>query len=123
MHSDRSLFKPTQNIEFLVFVIDSVDMNISVNSEKPNCNIHKIKLFLINSGPTITNFFRFDSGSVISIITAVQVGRLRQRTLEKKENFIKKPKQNSNCSSYNKRSNRRIKLVFRNYLLLYNFYK
>ena len=65
-------------------------MTISVNSKKPNYIILKIIKLLSNLAPSISHLVRFDIISVISIFSAVPIGKLRNSTLEKEKNLVLK---------------------------------
>ena len=57
-------------MEFVGFVIDPVDMDISMNCEKPNSIIFKIKIVFNQPNEKL---FRFNIGSVISIFPQHQL--------------------------------------------------
>ena len=91
IHSDKSLLKSTQKIEFLGFVIDSVDMPISIQSEKSNRIVLKIKSSLTNTTHSI-RYLASIIGLVISIFSSSIIWKyvkLQYRTLGK-EKILKK---------------------------------
>ena len=45
IHERKSVLEPTQSIEFLVFVIDSIKMTINLNLEEENAILKKIEHF------------------------------------------------------------------------------
>lgn len=77
----QSILKPTQKKEFLGYVIDSVDMTVSINSDKSN-PIIKIQKYWTNTTPSMGGF-AWIIISVISIFPVVPIGKLQHKTLEK----------------------------------------
>ena len=53
IHEEKSILTPTQEIEFLGFVFNSVTVTISITKEKTEAFILKIRRFLENKFPTI----------------------------------------------------------------------
>ena len=53
LHQDKSVLEPTQSVEFLCFIIDSVAMEIRINPEQASAIVNKIDHFLKNSRPKI----------------------------------------------------------------------
>ena len=86
----RSILNPTQEIEFLGFVFNSVTMTISITKGKTEAIILKIRRFLRHKSPTIRELTSV-IGSVISLFPAIPFCKLHYRTLEKdKTNALKK---------------------------------
>ena len=90
IHEGKSILNPTQEIEFLGFVFNSVTMTISITKGKTEAIILKIRRFLENKSPTIRELASV-IGSVISLFPAIPFGKLHHRALEKdKTNALKK---------------------------------
>ena len=81
VHSEpKSNFTPTQRIEFLGFVIDSVTMTITLNNNKKQ----KLKSLCANllSGVTTIRTIYQALGKITSSCPATKFGRLQYRNLE-----------------------------------------
>ena len=81
VHSEpKSNFTPTQRIEFLGFVIDSVTMTITLNNNKKQ----KLKILCANllSGVTTIRTISQVLGKITSSFPATKFGRLHYRNLE-----------------------------------------
>ena len=90
IHEGKSILNPTQEIEFLGFVFNSVTMTISITKGKTEAIILKIRRFLENKSPKIRELASV-IGSVISLFPAIPFGKLHYRALEKdKTNALKK---------------------------------
>ena len=90
IHEGKSILNPTQKIEFLGVVFNSVKMVISVTKGRTEAIILKIRRFLENKSPTITELVPV-IGSVILLFPAIPFGKLQYRALEKdKTNALKK---------------------------------
>ena len=90
IHEGKSILNPTQEIEFLGFVFNSVTMTISITKGKTEAIIFKIRRFLENKSPTIRELASV-IGSVISLFSAIPFDKLHYRALEKdKSNALKK---------------------------------
>ena len=88
IHEGKSILNPTQEIEFLGFVFNSV--TISITKGKTEAIIFKIRRFLENKSPTIRELASV-IGSVISLFSAIPFDKLHYRALEKdKSNALKK---------------------------------
>ena len=87
IHERKSVLIPTQKTEFLGFLIDSRNMSISINEEKVDTLILKIRKFLNISAPTIRQLSSI-IGSVISLFPAIPLGRLHYRALEREKNSL-----------------------------------
>ena len=84
IHERKSVLIPTQKIVFLGFLIDSRNMSISMNEEKANHLILKIRKFLSISASTIRHLSSI-IGSVISLFPAIPLERLHYRVLEREK--------------------------------------
>ena len=90
IHEGKSILNPTQKIEFLGVVFNSVKMAISITKGKTEAIVLKTRRFLENISPTITELVPV-IGSVISLFPAIPFGKLHYRALEKdKTNALKK---------------------------------
>ena len=84
IHTDKSVLEPTQSIEFLGFVINSVTMTVEINEMKSQAIINKIEAFLIHKKPTV-RLLASVIGSCISLLPALPLGKLHYRNLEKEK--------------------------------------
>ena len=82
IHEGKSILNPTQEIEFLGFVFNSVTMTISITKGKTEAIILKIRRFLENKSSKIRELASV-IGSVISLFPAIPFGKLHYRALEK----------------------------------------
>ena len=90
IHEGKSILNPTQEIEFLGFVFNSVTMTISITKGKTEAIILEIRRFLENKSPTIRELASV-IGSVILRFPAIPFGKLHYKALEKdKTNALKK---------------------------------
>ena len=90
IHKRKSILNPTQEIEFLGFVFNSLTMTVSITNGKTEAIILKIRSFLENKSLTIRELVSV-IGSVISLFPAIAFGKLHYRALEKdKTNALKK---------------------------------
>ena len=90
IHEGKSILNPTQKIEFLGVVFNSVKLAISITKGKTEVIILKIRRFLENKSPTITELVPV-IGSVISLFPAIPFCKLHYRALEKaKTNALKR---------------------------------
>ena len=80
IHKGKSILNPTQEIEFLGFVFNSLTMTISVTKEKTEAIVSKIR-FLENKSPTIKELASV-TGSFISLFLAILFGKFHYRALE-----------------------------------------
>ena len=89
IHTSKSGVIPTQKTEYLGFLIDSKDMKISLTNKKAEHLTLKIKKFLVNKSPKITQLASI-IGSVISIFHIVPLGKMYYRDSERKKvSFLK----------------------------------
>ena len=84
IHEGESVLEPTQCIEFLGFITNSVDMNVKINPKKSHIIIERIKNFLDHKKPT-TGQLALVIGSCISLFPALPLGKLHYRNLEKEK--------------------------------------
>ena len=78
IHKGKSILNPTQEIELLGFVFNSVTMTNSITKGKSEAIVLKIR-FLENKSPTIMELASaFDS--VISLFSAIPLGKLDYKT-------------------------------------------
>ena len=82
IHSDKSVFVPTQKITFLGFIIDSVKMTITLTEERKekiydNCS----SLLQSNKDITVTELAQ-TIGTSVAAFTSVPLGQLFYRHLE-----------------------------------------
>ena len=90
IHEQKSILKPTQELEFLGFVINSKNMTISINKDKSKHTILKIKNLLTDPSLSIRKLTSV-IGSLISLFPAIPFGKLHYPNLEKeKTEFLKK---------------------------------
>ena len=80
IHKGKSILNPTQEIEFLGFVFNSLTMTISVTKGKTEAIVSKIR-FLENKSPTIKELASV-TGSFISLFLAIPFGKFHYRVLE-----------------------------------------
>ena len=83
----KSVLIPTQEIEFLGFLIDSRNMSISISVEKADHLILKIRKLLSFSAPTIQQLPSI-IGSDISLFPAIPLGRLHCRALQREKTYL-----------------------------------
>ena len=81
IHADKSILEPTQQIEFLGFIIDSSQMTIKLSEKKTNVLKNKIKSFLAHQKRTIRELASV-IGYLISCFPAEPLGKLHYRSLE-----------------------------------------
>ena len=90
IHEQKSILKPTQELEFLGFVINSKNMTISKNKDKSKHILLKIKNLLSDPSPSTRKLVSV-IGSLISIFPAVPFGKLHYRNGEKEKiEFLKR---------------------------------
>jgi hypothetical protein len=86
IHPKKSVFKPTQEISYLGFVINSSNMTVSLTQDKRN-NIKDQCLSLARKvRPTIRNIAEV-VGKMVASFPAVQYGQLHYRALELEKHF------------------------------------
>ena len=89
IHEGKYIMNPTQEIDFLGFVFNSVTMTISMTKGKTEAILLKIRRFLKNKSPAIRELASV-IGSAISLFPAIPFGKLHYRALEKdKANALK----------------------------------
>ena len=89
IHESKSILKPTQELEFLGFVINSKNTTISINKAKSEHTILKINNLLSDPSPSRRKLASV-IGSHISLFPAIPFGKLHSRNLEKeKTEFLK----------------------------------
>ena len=81
IHADKSILEPTQQIEFLGFLIDSNQMTIRLSEKKTIALKNKIKSFLAHQTRTVRELASV-IGSIISCFPAEPFGKLHYRSLE-----------------------------------------
>ena len=84
IHEGKSVLEPTQSIEFLGFITNSVSINIKINPKKSHTIIERIKNFLDHKKPT-TEQLALVIGSCISLFPALPLGKLHYRNLAKEK--------------------------------------
>ena len=84
IQKEKLVLEPTQYMEFLRFIINSVDMTIKINPKKSQIVIEKIKNFLDHKKPT-TRQLASVTGSCIYLFPALPLGKLHYRNLEKEK--------------------------------------
>ena len=77
----KSMLKPTQKIEHLGLILDSVNMTVSLNSDKHNNIIKLCKSMLGTENPTIRSVAKL-IGTMISYLPGVEFGKMHYRQLE-----------------------------------------
>ena len=82
IHEAKSILKPTQQIEFLGFMIVSTKMTATISKDKMIAITNKIKRFMATTFPTIRQLASV-IGSVIFLFSAVPLGKLHYTALEK----------------------------------------
>ena len=82
IHEAKSILKPSQQIEFLSFIIDSTKMTVTISKDKMIAITNKIKKLMAATFPTVRRLASV-IGSVISLFPAVPLGKLHYRALEK----------------------------------------
>ena len=92
---EKSILIPTQNIEFLEFIIDCNSITIEINGWKISHILLKKKKFLQNPSPTIRKLASI-VGSVISIFPAVVLIKLHYQVFEKQKISLHKEE----CGNY-----------------------
>ena len=85
-HPEKSVFEPTQVITFLGFVIDSVNMTVSLTPEKALKVCMACKRLLAKSDCSILDVSQ-TIGLLVASLPAVQYGHLHYRHLEIDKNF------------------------------------
>ena len=86
---DTHTLKPTQELEFLGFVINFKNMIIFTNKDKSEHIILKIKHLLSDPSPSIRKLASV-IGSLIFLFSVIPLGKLHFRSLEKeKTEFLK----------------------------------
>ena len=81
IHVGKSVLKPTQQIEFLGFILNSVTMTVSLSKRKTEHIKSKINTLLSKSIITITELASV-IGTLVSALPAAPLGRLHYRSLE-----------------------------------------
>ena len=81
-HPDKSTFIPLQQLEFLGFILNSVEMTIRLTQEKATRLQTACNILLTNPSPTIRDLARV-LGKIVSSIPAVRYGPLYYRSLER----------------------------------------
>ena len=81
---EKSVFKPSQCLEFLGFVKNSVNMTVEINEMKAQAIINIIQGFLEHKKRTIT-LLASVFGSCISFFPAIPFEKLCYRNLEKEK--------------------------------------
>ena len=82
VHPEKSVFIPTTRIEYLGFIIDSVDMTIELNMKRKTKILTACKLIKNKDKFTIRMLASL-IGLLVSAMVAVPVGKLFYRNLEK----------------------------------------
>ena len=78
----KSILKPTQQINFLGFIIGPTKMTVTISKEKMIAITNKTKKLMATTFPTIRQLASV-IGSVISLSPTVPLGKLHYRALEK----------------------------------------
>ena len=81
-HPDKSTFIPSQQLEFLGFILNSVEMTIRLTQEKATALQTACNILLTNPSPTIRDLARV-LGKIVSSFPAVRYGPLYYRSLER----------------------------------------
>ena len=81
IHSEKSVLVPTQNIVFLGFVLNPIDMTVSLTKEKPQKIKTAILDFLRARRSTIRDLCKI-IGMLVASFPAVSYGKLFYRQLE-----------------------------------------
>lgn len=82
IHVEKSMLTPKQEIEFLGFIISSVDMTIRLAPQKMQKILEKINNLLLLKKPSIRELASV-IGTLVAAFPAVTFGRLHYRNLEK----------------------------------------
>ena len=80
-HPDKSTFIPSQRLECLGFILNSVEMTIRLTQEKATGLQTACNILLTNPSPTIRDLTRV-IGKIVSSFPAVRYGPLYYRSLE-----------------------------------------
>ena len=89
IHREKSILNPTQEIEFLGFVCNSMTITISITKGKTEAIVSKIRRFLENKSPTIWELVSV-IGSIISLFQATPFDKLHYIALEKDKTTVLK---------------------------------
>ena len=81
IHADKSILKPTQEIVFLGFILNSVNMTVTLLTEKKE-KIRSMCLDIIRNPRISIRKLACLIGNFISALPAIPYGRLHYRTLE-----------------------------------------
>lgn len=81
IHETKSVFKPTQSITFLGFILNSRSMTISISSEKV-AKLRGMVVELLQSNRVVIERLAQVIGFIISCMRAFRYGRLHYRGLE-----------------------------------------
>ena len=81
IHPDKSIFTPTQKITFLGYVIDSVEMSLTLTEEKKSGILHS-GTELLEGSPSIRTVASF-IGKLTASFEALPMGRFHYRHLER----------------------------------------
>ena len=84
VHHKKSIKVPCQKMEHLGFILDTVNMTISLTEDKKEKLVTKIDKVLTNTRPTIRSVASV-IGSIISYLPAIQYGQLFYREIEKEK--------------------------------------
>ena len=83
IHSDKSVFVPTQKITFLGFIIDSVKMTITLTKERKEKNYDNCSSLLQSNKNITVRELDQTIGTLVAAFTAVPLGQLFLQTLRK----------------------------------------
>ena len=81
VHEKKSVFKPVQKLRFLGFLIDSVNMIVTLPDEKVESVISECTYFYNKKIVSIRDLAKV-IGILISVVPAVEQGPLHYRSLE-----------------------------------------
>ena len=81
-HPEKSMFNPSQQLEFLGFILNSASMTIPLTPEKAAGLKTACHALLTNSSPTIRELARV-VGKIVSSFPGVMYGPLHYRLLER----------------------------------------
>jgi ribonuclease HI len=81
LNREKSILEPVQSLEFLGYVIDSVDMNLSLPNSKVECIVHLCNELIQDQKCTIKRLAEI-IGTMNAYCSGVEFGRLHCRNLE-----------------------------------------
>ena len=83
VHPEKSIFEPTQIIEFLGFIINTIDMTVSLTNTKKHDTFLLCNEALLISNKITIRYLSKILGKVSSSFLAVPHGKLHYRALER----------------------------------------